>query len=78
MSCSTSPANRKRRWPMVPSSTTETLLMPVPESGGSAGTWPRIGQRTRIEISSTARRSPAAMDSRVGAPGRASRASQAA
>ena len=34
--------------------------MPVPPSGGVAGTWPRIGHRTRSAISSTDRRSPAA------------------
>jgi hypothetical protein len=62
---------------MTPSSTTETLLMPVPLSGGSAGTWPRIGQSTRIAISSTESRTPAAMDRRAGASGRASRSSQA-
>ena len=45
--------------------------MPVPPSGGSNGTWPRIGQRTRSRISSTFRRSPAASPSRIGAPGRA-------
>ena len=49
--------------PTWPSSTIETLLMPVPPSGGSSGTWPRIGHRTRSAISSTARRSPAARPS---------------
>ena len=62
----------------TPSSTTDTLLMPVPPSGGSSGTWPRIGHSTRIAISSTANRSPAAIDRRAGAPGRASRSSHAA
>ena len=43
--------------------------MPVPVSGGSCGTSPRIGQRTRSAISSTASRSPAAIDRRAGATG---------
>lgn len=78
MSCSTSPASRKRRSPIAPSNTTDTLLMPVPESGGSAGTLPRIGHRTRNAISSTDSRSPDAMARWAGAPGRARRSSQAA
>ena len=53
----------------TPSSTTDTLLMPVPVSGGSSGTWPRIGHRTRIAISSTDNRSPAAIDEARRRPG---------
>ena len=47
MPSSTSPISRTRLEPISPSSTTDTLLMPVPPSGGSSGTWPRIGHRTR-------------------------------
>ena len=61
-SSSTSPVRRNRRSPTVPSSTTETLLIPVPPSGGSSGTAPRIGQRTSSAMSSTASRSPAAIE----------------
>ena len=68
MSSSTSPARRNRREPTVPSSTTDTLLIPVPLSGGSAGTCPRIGHRTRRSTSSTASRSPAADRPARGAP----------
>lgn len=78
MSCSTSPINRNRRGPTCPSRTTDTLLMPVPPSGGLAGTWPRIGHSTRNAISSICRRSPAAMPPRAGAPVRDRRATQAA
>ena len=54
MPSSTSPMSRMRaRSPTWPSKTTDTLLMPVPPSGGVAGTWPRIGHRTRKSISST-------------------------
>ena len=60
------------RSPTAPSSTTDTLLMPVPPSGGSRGTRPRTGHRTRRSISSTASRSPAARPSRIGAPADAS------
>ena len=73
---------QESRSPIAPSRTTDTLLMPVPPSGGSSGTWPRIGHSTRIVISSTASRSPAAIDRRAGAlgpgqavePGRVARA----
>ena len=78
MSCSTSPASRNRLAPTVPSSTIDTLLMSVPVSGGEAGTWPRIGHITRIVISSTAIRSPAATVECAGEPARPSRSSQAA
>jgi len=78
MSCSTSPASRNRRRSTCPSSTIETLLMPVPPSGGVRGTRPRTGHSTRRSISSTASRSPAAREPSPGAPGRPSRSAQAA
>jgi hypothetical protein len=78
ISSSTSPASRKRYRPTVPSSTIDTLLIPVPPSGGSMGTSPGSGHRTVIAISSTARRSPAARPERSGESGRASRCSHAA
>ena len=46
---STSPIRRNRRSPTWPSRTTETLLMPVPPSGGSVGTGPRSGQQ-HVEV----------------------------
>ena len=63
---STSPIKRNLRVPISPSRTTDTLLIAVPPSGGSTGTRPRNGQRTRIETSSTRRRSPAAIPVRCG------------
>lgn len=78
MASSTSPASRNRKSPTAPSSTTDTLLMPVPPSGGVTGTWPRIGHRTRRPISSTASRSPAARPRRIGETGAANRDNQAA
>ena len=78
MPSSTSPMSKNRRAPTWPRRTTETLLMPVPPSGGTAGTWPRIGQSTRMAISSTASRSPAARPSRIGPPGPASSRTHAA
>jgi hypothetical protein len=78
ISSSTSPASRNRRSPIAPSRTIETLLMPVPPSGGSIGTSPRTGHRTVIAISSTANRSPAARPDRSGASRPTRRASQAA
>jgi len=55
ISSSISPVRRNRRAPTDPSSTIETLLIPVPSSGGSSGISPAIGQSTVIAISSTAR-----------------------
>ena len=46
MPCSTSPISRKRRPFASPRNTTETLLIPVPVSGGSSGTAPGSGHRT--------------------------------
>jgi hypothetical protein len=64
---STSPASRNRYVETDPRSTIETLLILVPPSGGVVGTRPRIGQRTRRAISSTASASPAARLVRIGA-----------
>ena len=68
MPSSTSPISRNRRSPTWPRRTIETLLMPVPPSGGVAGTWPAMGHRTRSAISSTDSRSPAARRPRVADP----------
>ena len=46
MPCSTSPISRNRRPFASPRNTTETLLIPVPVSGGSSGTAPGSGHRT--------------------------------
>ncbi len=60
MPSSMSPVSRNRWAPKEPSSTIETLLMPVPVSGGSAGTAERSGQSTSKRTSSSASRSPVA------------------
>ena len=65
IACSTSPASSIRYGPTAPSSTIETLLIPVPASGGSAGTCPRIGHSTRRSMSSTVSRSPRASPRRT-------------
>ena len=59
-SSSTSPVSRNRRPATEPSRTIDTLLIPVPVSGGSRGTEPGIGHSTSSTMSSTDRRSPAA------------------
>jgi hypothetical protein len=46
MPCSTSPISRKRRPSASPRNTIDTLLIPVPVSGGSSGTEPGSGHRT--------------------------------
>ena len=71
------PAGTGARRP-TPSRTTDTLLMPVPPSGGSPGPGRGSATARASRSSSTARRSPAAIDRRAGAPGRASRSSHAA
>ena len=55
---SMSPVSRKRCEPTEPSSTIDTLLIPVPVSGGARGTLPGSGQSTRNETPSSAKRSP--------------------
>lgn len=62
MSCSMSPARRKRSLPNVPSRTIDTLLMPVPVSVGSGGTRSASGHSTRKPMSSSRNRAP--VDSR--------------
>jgi hypothetical protein len=53
-----SPVSRKRWEPTEPSSTIDTLLIPVPVSGGARGTLPGSGHSTRNETPSNAKRSP--------------------
>ncbi|MBF8290885.1 MAG: hypothetical protein HW391_1853 [Chloroflexi bacterium] len=60
ISSSMSPVSRNRCPPTSPRRTIETLLMPVPPSGGSSGTDPGSGHRTRRRMSSTRRLSPVA------------------
>ena len=55
---SMSPVSRNRCAPKVPSSTIDTLLIPVPVSGGAFGTADRSGQSTPNETPSSANRSP--------------------
>ncbi len=65
---SMSPARRNRRPATSPSSTIETLLIPVPVSLGRSGTRFASGQRTRRSMPSSASRSPVESRPRGGPP----------